>query len=127
MSHAHATRRAERAQAPPRMRRDAILCGEIRRVWGEPFGVYGVRKVCKVWRRLGREGIGVGRGTVARLMRLMRQMGLLGIVRGTSVRPMIRDQAGPVRSTGRGGHRAGAQRALGPRLHLCRDPGPAVV
>ena len=41
---------------------------EIRRVFEENFGVYGVRKV---WRQLGREGIGVARCTVARLMRTM--------------------------------------------------------
>jgi transposase InsO family protein len=87
--HAHAARRADPASAPPRVRRDAVLCGEIRRVWAENFGVYGVRKV---WRQLGREGIGVARCTVARLMR---RMGLQGIVRGKSVRTTISDKAAP--------------------------------
>ena len=86
---AHAARRADPAKAPPRARRDAVLRGEIRRVWSENFGVYGVRKV---WRQLGREGIGVARCTVARLMR---QMGLQGIVRGKSVRTTISDKALP--------------------------------
>jgi putative transposase len=86
---AHAARRTDPAKAPPRARRDAVLRGEIRRVWSENFGVYGVRKV---WRRLGREGIGVARCTVARLMR---QMGLQGIVRGKSVRTTISDKAVP--------------------------------
>jgi putative transposase len=36
------------------VRRDVVLRGEIRRVWEENFGVYGVRKV---WRQLGREGV----------------------------------------------------------------------
>ena len=27
------------------MRRDAVLCAEVRRVWAENFGVYGVRKI----------------------------------------------------------------------------------
>lgn len=76
-------------KAPPRVRRDAALRGEIRRVWAENFQVYGVRKV---WRQLGREGIGVARCTVARLMR---QMGLKGIVRGKSVRTTISDKAAP--------------------------------
>ena len=71
------------------MRRDVVLRGEVRRVWEENFGVYGVRKV---WRQLGREGIGVARCTVARLMR---QMGLQGIVRGKSVRTTISDKAAP--------------------------------
>ena len=53
------------------------------------FRVYGVRKV---WRQLGREGIAVARCTTARLMR---QMGLQGIVRGKSVRTTISDKAAP--------------------------------
>ena len=75
--------------APPRVRRDAALRGEIRRVWEENFGVYGVRKV---WRQLGREGVNVARRTVARLMR---QMSLQGIVRGKSVRNTITDKSTP--------------------------------
>jgi transposase InsO family protein len=85
--HAHAARRADRSKAPPRVQRDAVLCAEIRRVWAENFGLYGVRKV---WRQLGREGIAVARCTVARLMR---QMGLQGVVRGKSVRTTISDKA----------------------------------
>ena len=91
--HAHAARRADPSIAPLRVRRDAFLCAEIRRVWAENFGVYGVRKV---WRQLGREGIAVARCTVARLMR---QMGLQGVVRGKPVRTTIGDKAAPVRST----------------------------
>jgi transposase InsO family protein len=87
--HAHAARRADPAKAPSRVRRDAVLCGEIQRVWAENFGVYGVRKV---WRQLGREGIRVARCTVARLMR---RMGLQGIVRGKSVRTTISDKSAP--------------------------------
>lgn len=87
--HAHAARRADPSKAPPRLRRDAALRVEIRRVWEENFRVYGVRKV---WRQLGREGIDVARCTVARLMR---QMGLQGIVRGKSVRTTISDKAAP--------------------------------
>ena len=85
--HAAAARRAAPSSAPPRVRRDAALRGEIRRVWEENFGVYGVRKV---WRQLGREGVTVARCTVARLMR---QMGLKGIVRGKSVRTTISDKS----------------------------------
>lgn len=86
---AHAARRADPSKAPPRVRRDAALRDEIRRVWEENFQVYGVRKV---WRHLAREGIDVARCTVARLMR---QMGLQGIVRGKSVRTTISDKAAP--------------------------------
>jgi putative transposase len=87
--HAEIVRRVDPSKAPPRVRRDVALRGEIRRVWEENFGVYGVRKV---WRQLGREGVGVARCTVARLMR---QMGLQGIVRGKSTRTTISDKAVP--------------------------------
>lgn len=85
----HAAGRADPSRASARQRRDAALCVEIRRVWEENFQVYGVRKI---WRQLGREGIAVARCTVARLMR---QMGLQGIVRGKSVRTTISDKAAP--------------------------------
>ena len=52
--------------APARVRRDAVLRDEIRRVFDANFQVYGVRKV---WRQLQREGETVARCTVARLMR----------------------------------------------------------
>jgi putative transposase len=87
--HAEIGRRADPSKAPPRVRRDLALRGDIRRVWEENFGVYGVRKV---WRQLGRESVRVARCTVARLMR---QMGLQGIVRGKSVRTTISDKAVP--------------------------------
>ncbi len=87
--HAHVVRRADPSKASARARRDSLLRGHVRRVWEENFRVYGVRKV---WRQLGREGIAVARCTVARLMR---QMGLQGIVRGKSVRTTISDKAAP--------------------------------
>ena len=84
---AHAARRADPSKRPARSRRDAALAVEIRRVFEENFRVYGVRKV---WRQLGREGIGVARCTLARLMRVM---GLQGAVRGKKVRTTIPDPA----------------------------------
>jgi putative transposase len=60
--------------------RDAVLRAQIRRVLDTNFGVYGARKI---WRQLGRDSISVARGTVARLMR---QMGLPGILRGKEIR-----------------------------------------
>jgi putative transposase len=56
--------------------RDGELKPEIARVHAENFGVYGVDKV---WAQLNREGIRVARCTVARLMR---DLGLRGVVRG---------------------------------------------
>ncbi len=85
--HAHAARRAEPGKLPARARSDVALMAEIRRVHEANFGVYGVRKV---WRQLGREGLVVARCTVARLMRAM---GLQGVVRGRKVRTTIPDPA----------------------------------
>jgi putative transposase len=63
-------------RCPPRVRRDQEIGEHIRRVWQENREVYGVRKV---WQQLRREGHAVARCTV---QRLMRQIGLHGIVRG---------------------------------------------
>jgi putative transposase len=87
--HAHAARRADPGKASARTRRDTVLQAQIRTVFDANFGVYGVRKV---WRQLGREGISVARCTVARLMR---QMGLHGVLRGKEVRTTIPDKAMP--------------------------------
>ena len=87
--HAHAARRADPGKLPARARRDITLRTEIRRVSEENFRVYGVRKI---WRQLLREGISVARCTVARLMR---SIGLQGVVRGKKVRTTISDAAAP--------------------------------
>jgi len=74
---------------PPsaRQRRDAALQGAIRRVWEEHRCVYGADKV---WAQLNREGIPVARCTVERLMRTL---GLRGVVRGqSSVRTTVADE-----------------------------------
>jgi transposase InsO family protein len=65
---------------PGRTRRDEGLCEHVRRVWQENREVYGVRKV---WKQLRREGQAVARCTVARLMR---RLGLAGVVRGRKFR-----------------------------------------
>jgi transposase InsO family protein len=85
--HAHVAQRANPAKASTRARRDVRLRAEIGRIFQVNFGVYGVRKV---WRQLGREGISVARCTVARLMR---QMGLRGVVRGREARTTIPSKA----------------------------------
>ena len=76
----HKAREADDRRCAPRERRDRQLGEDIRRVWEENFRVYGVRKV---WRQLQREGIVVARCTVARLMRAL---GLRGVVRGRRVK-----------------------------------------
>lgn len=80
-------READPERLPARAKRDARLRAEIRRVWQENFQVYGVRKV---WRQLRREGLGVARCTVARLMR---EMGLQGAVRGRKFKTTIPDES----------------------------------
>jgi putative transposase len=85
--HAHAARRADPARLPARARRDLVLTADIQLVFDANFGVYGVRKV---WRQLGREGKKVARCTVARLMR---RMGLQGVVRGRKVRTTVSNPA----------------------------------
>jgi len=87
--HAHARRRANPETAPARVKRDAQVMDEIRRVFAENFQVYGVRKV---WRQMQREGFEVARCTVARLMR---EMGLQGVIRGRRVRTTVSDRAAP--------------------------------
>ena len=87
--HAHARRRANPETAPARVKRDAQVMDEIRRVFDENFQVYGVRKV---WRQMLREGHDVARCTVARLMR---KMGLQGVIRGRRVRTTVPDKAAP--------------------------------
>ena len=77
-----------------RARSDTALKIEIRRVFEGNFRVYGVRKV---WRQLKREGYDVARCTVARLMRAM---GLQGIIRGKPIRTTFPDKTAPTRSTG---------------------------
>jgi transposase InsO family protein len=87
--HAHAARRAKPETAPARVRRDAMLSFEIKRVFKENFQVYGVRKV---WRQLLREGYDVARCTVARLMK---KMALQGVIRGRRLRTTVSDKAAP--------------------------------
>ena len=116
--HAHAARRADPSRLPDRVRRDAELKVEIRRVFEENFRVYGVRKV---WRQLRREGISVARCTVARLMR---DMGLRGAIRG---KPADNDQrqGGPVSAGSREPPVPALARrtAVGRGLYLRRDLG----
>ena len=72
-----------------RERNDIAMKVEIRRVFNENFQVYGVRKV---WRQLQREGFDIARCTVARLMRMM---GLQGIIRGKPIKTTVSDKSAP--------------------------------
>ncbi|WP_370467545.1 IS3 family transposase [Geminicoccus harenae] len=87
--YAHVAQRCDPARSSLRTQRDNLLKAEIRRVHAEHFGVYGVRKV---WHQLRREGTAVARCTVARLMR---QLGLRGVVRGKETRTTLSDKGAP--------------------------------
>ena len=73
-----------------RAQRDEWLSGEILRVYNANFQVYGARKI---WRQLRREGTQVARCTVERLMRAL---GIAGVVRGQRGRTTVADPANPV-------------------------------
>jgi putative transposase len=87
--HAHVAKRANPEKLSTRAKQDMALKPEIARVFAENFEVYGVRKV---WRQLQRESFDVARCTVERLMR---SMGLRGVIRGKPVRTTISDKAAP--------------------------------
>ena len=78
---------AKRRAPSARSRRDADLKAQIARVHAENFGVYGAPKV---WAQLNREGHRVARCTVERLMR---DLGLRGVVRGKPRRTTVADTA----------------------------------
>jgi len=84
---ASSTYRAVHRRLPSgRARRDAWLAEQIRRVHAANYGVYGARKVLLA---LNRGGIEVARCTVERLMR---QLGLRGVIRGKTRRTTVADQ-----------------------------------
>ena len=85
----HVARRRDPARLSARAKRDMALKVEVRRVFEENFRVYGVRKA---WRQLQREGFDVARCTVERLMR---EMGLQGVIRGKPIRTTVSDKAAP--------------------------------
>ena len=82
-------KRTDVGRLSARTRRDMAMKIEIRRVFNENFQVYGVRKV---WRQLQREGFDIARCTVARLMRAM---GLQGVIRGKPVKTTVSDKGAP--------------------------------
>lgn len=87
--HDHLAKRVDPVGLSDRARRDVELKPEISRVFEANFRVYGVRKV---WRQMRREGFDVARCTVARLMK---ELGVEGVIRGKKIRTMIPDKAVP--------------------------------
>ena len=87
--HKHVAQRQDPSRLSARAKRDLAFKPEVARVFAENFAVYGVRKV---WRQMQREGHGIARCTVERLMR---DLGLAGVIRGKPVRTTISDKAAP--------------------------------
>ena len=85
----HAARRVDPTLLPRRKRQDLALIPEVQRVYRENFAVYGVRKI---WLQLQRERFGVARCTVTRLMK---GLGLKGVIRGKPVRTTVSNPATP--------------------------------
>ena len=83
----HKAKQRDPDRRSDRSKRDEQLKPEIQRVWEENFRVYGVRKV---WRQLNREDIEVARCTVDRLMK---NLGVHGVVRGRRVKTTVPDEA----------------------------------
>jgi transposase InsO family protein len=72
-----------------RAKRDDELIAHIQRVWHANMQVYGADKV---WMQMNREGVAVARCTVERLMR---RLGLRGVIRGKVVRTTISSALAP--------------------------------
>jgi putative transposase len=87
--HQRALEAREPDRASARSKADVALRVEIARVWEENRQIYGARKI---WHALRREGFDVGRCTVERLMK---SMGLKGVVRGRRVITTNPDAARP--------------------------------
>ena len=85
----HRAKQMDPARLSVRARQDAALRPKISRVFEDNLKVYGARKV---WLQMNREGVSVARCTVERLMRVM---GLHGVIRGKAIRTTTRDEAAP--------------------------------
>ena len=99
--YSHLAKRADPTRQSDRARRDEALLPEILRVFEENWRVYGVRKV---WRQLGREGFDItvrrfsrtgGVHPLTTVARLMKSMGIQGIIRGKPHRTTIPDRSAP--------------------------------
>ncbi|WP_179506822.1 MULTISPECIES: IS3 family transposase [unclassified Sphingomonas] len=87
--HERVAQRRDPSRLSPRVQRDEAMKPEVRRVFDANFKVYGVRKV---WRQMQREGFEIARCTVERLMR---DLGLQGVIRGKPVKTTISNKAAP--------------------------------
>jgi transposase InsO family protein len=72
----HRARQIDPTKRSARAVRDEVLKAIIQRIWREHNQAYGSRKV---WKQMGREGLREAR---CRVRRLMRELELVGVVRG---------------------------------------------
>ncbi len=85
----HRAKQMDPARLSARVRRDAALRPTINRVFQDNLKVYGARKV---WLQMNREGVSVARYTVERLMRVM---GLHGVIRRKPIKTTMPDKTAP--------------------------------
>ena len=85
----HRAKQSDPVKLSARVRRDAALRPTISHVFERNHKIYGARKV---WLQMKREGVSIARYTVERLMR---SMGLHGVMRGKTVRTTVPDKATP--------------------------------
>ena len=79
----HVARCRDASLLSARAKRDAALQPAIKQVWDANLQAYGADKV---WKQMNREGVEVARCTVERLMR---RLGLRGVIRGKVVRTTV--------------------------------------
>jgi len=87
--YAHLTVDNDLAKASDRVKRDAELRPEMKRVWKDNRSVYGARKL---WHAMKREKFDVARCTIERLMR---DIGIEGVRRGKKIKTTWPDKALP--------------------------------
>jgi hypothetical protein len=85
----HLAKRVDPSRLSDRAVRDADLKPEIERVFEANLSVCGVREI---WRQMRREGFDIARCTVARLMK---GIGIEGVIRGEKPRTTLPDKALP--------------------------------
>ena len=85
----HAAHRRNPHLRSARAKRDDALVPQIERVWQANKQVYGADKV---WKQMNREGVGIARCTVERLMK---RLGIEGVRRGKVIRTTVSDMKTP--------------------------------
>ena len=114
----HKAEQRDPTRCSARAHRDEVLRAIIRRIYDENHRVYGPRKV---WKQMGREGLREAR---CRGRRLMREMGLVGAVRGRASVTTTQSQPDaqrPMDLVERDFTATCPESTLGGGLHVCRD------